>query len=140
MPAVRYNCWIAQENGTSGKVDFLDGQSCWPTPMLKRESLGSDHQMLPGASGPGLTIRQDFGWTTGTLDVVAPYVTWATVEALEALCYRWTSGSRPSVQFHNGRQTWLCNWRGSGLSVSRREDVPDKYSIRLELAVIEEVT
>lgn len=139
MPATRYNCWIAQEDGATGRVDFIDGESCWPTPQLRRESIGSDHQMLPGAGGPGLTLRQDFGWTTGVLDVAVPFATWETVELVQAVCYRWIDGGRPAVQFHNGRQTWLCNWRGAGVNVERRTDCIDKYTLRLELAVIEEV-
>lgn len=137
MPATRYNCWIAQEDGSTGRVDFLGAESCWPTPLLKRESIGSDHQMLPGADGPGLTLRQDFGWTTGTLDVVVPFVTRDTADAVQALCYRWANGARPLVQFHNGRQTWKCSWKSC--AVTRREDCIDKYSLRFELAVVEEV-
>lgn len=131
-------CWLGNAVGGS-QVQFSGKNGCWPTPEPYFAPLGSTHQMLPGLSGPGLSVRQDFGWASGTLSITVPFATTAQKQAIEALYKTWTDGKRPSVQFHNGTKTWKCRWLD--FRATKRTDVVlSPWQLQIELQIEEEVS
>lgn len=131
-------CWFANElNEESSRVLLACKEAPWPTPEPVYPSLISEHQMMAGNASPGATKIQDFGIGSGAITFVIPFCTLATLEAIYVFYKAWTNGRRPKVHFSNSRKVWKCTWKGC---VPTPRDLPEKFSVQIELAIDEEVS
>lgn len=131
-------CWFANEaNEESSRVLLSCKEAPWPTPEPVYPSLISEHQMMAGGAASGATKIQDFGVGSGVISFVIPYCTLATLEDLNVFYRAWSGGRRPKVHFNNSRKTWRCTWKNM---VPTPRDLPEKFSVQIELGIEEEVS
>lgn len=130
--------YVADEGGAN-QVLLVGIESPYPWPEPVYTSRYSEHTMSPGDAAPGETIIQDFGADPlGTLQVVVPKVTRATLDDLYAKYRAWSSGARPPVEVgYVGGLRWLASWRN--LVATRRTKRIEGYRLEMDFRIEEEL-
>ena len=134
----KWDCTLADDVG--GRQVHLWG--VWqpkPVPEPQADAIGSEHQMVPDTTGPGLLVAQDFGLGPPYLEVNLPRVPQAIIDGLWVLFRRYEGGRRPPVQFFNGIRYYVCSLVLAGFKPQRIPKTnPPRYSVSWRMRILED--